>query len=200
MLDLLKQDPLDLRAIGAELSRLEALHHEMLSRRFDEQFIESRVRKRLTQLSRKFSRGKGNGINWSCIFEQLTKGYGWTPSQISSLTPAQVLLYLEKSLKRKPRSSVPAQPVLPDGPAPPNIFRWKGKEHSVPPLQWRLLQFLWDRKNPKVQDVIDSVWGHDSNKKDNDLSVALSRLNSRLATLNVSWAYSRKAGHCVKLQ
>src|SRR5262245_60909854 len=71
-----------------------------------------------------------------------------------------------------------------DGPLPYEKFRLKGKEHGgFSVLEWRLLESLWGQVGVSVQDVLDHVYGHDSDQSDTALDSLKKRLNRKLRTM-----------------
>ena len=49
----------------------------------------------------------------------------------------------------------------PDGPLPPDGFRWKGKEfRGLAPQPWRLIDFLWQQKGQQAEfaQLAEPVW------------------------------------------
>ena len=75
----------------------------------------------------------------------------------------------------------PKPAELPYTLTPPNLFRWlDGEEVTLSPLEWKLLAYCLEHRQATVDDVIDAVWGHDSNKTDQDLHVLKSKLSNKL--------------------
>jgi hypothetical protein len=71
----------------------------------------------------------------------------------------------------------------PDGPAPPNLLYWRGNNYDLPPLQWRMLDYLWNRRGPvQVEDLTEHVWGNKA-VADSTVRSALSTLNAQLAEI-----------------
>jgi hypothetical protein len=79
-----------------------------------------------------------------------------------------------------------------DGPAAPVLFRWKGKSCDLPPLPWRLLNYLWTRGAANVQEVEDAVWGGPASQ--NAIRSALYKANTALAEAGLPVSLSQKSG------
>lgn len=82
----------------------------------------------------------------------------------------------------------------PDGPHPPNVFVWKGEQHSLAPRLWQLLNHMWNRDRSPVQDV----WEHDSEIADSSVRSDVSKLNTRLLDIGVPLSFSTKQGYVIK--
>jgi hypothetical protein len=84
-----------------------------------------------------------------------------------------------------------------DGPAPPNIFWWKGTAHELPPIRFRLLEFLWgcpDRTSAE-DEVIEGVWGPECDVSLGTLKATVSKLGSTLLKSQIPISVGRKNGH-----
>ena len=85
--------------------------------------------------------------------------------------------------------------VVPDGPRPPNLLYHDGEAHRVPPIPWRLLDFLWGQPNrtASVDDVMEHVWQDDS-AKESALKMAQSKANVALLDAGFRCSISTKNG------
>jgi hypothetical protein len=86
----------------------------------------------------------------------------------------------------------------PDGPAPPNLLYWGGNgvPHELPPIPWRMLQFMWGKESAPIEQVEAHVWGHDAT--DDAIKSALYDLNRRLAEIDVPLTYGRAGAYICK--
>jgi hypothetical protein len=83
---------------------------------------------------------------------------------------------------------------LQDGLHPPDLLVWKGERHHLSPILWRLGMALWGRTPRKIEDVMDEVWGQETDTKDSNFKAHLSRFNGRLAEIRVQAYFSLKNG------
>lgn len=97
-------------------------------------------------------------------------------------------------------ASAAPEPTPKDGPQPPNLLRWQGKTHELQVLQWRLLNYMWDKETVHEEDLITEVWGHEGMVQGSTVRSTLSRLNTFLLDQKVGldWRLSQKAGYVVK--
>jgi hypothetical protein len=86
----------------------------------------------------------------------------------------------------------------PDGPALPDKFWWQGEPHGLGPIPCRLLSALWGKDSIGMEEVVEQVWGHDSNAKERALTMALTRVNNCLVKAQVPWSYGQKQGFIIK--
>jgi hypothetical protein len=78
---------------------------------------------------------------------------------------------------------------------PPSEFQWKGQSPiSLPPIQWKLLNYLLNHERSEVETVIADVWGHDTDVSDGTLRSTASKLNGRLVEGNIPISVHCKAG------
>lgn len=90
---------------------------------------------------------------------------------------------------------------MPDGPAPPCFFWWQDECHRMAPRLWAMLNSLWDKEAPEVQEVARQVWANEGLEVgQNTIHATLSKLNAFLAGLPVPvpWTYRIKAGRFLK--
>ena len=88
---------------------------------------------------------------------------------------------------------------LPDGPCPPNLLIWKGETYSIPPMQWQLLKYMWDRKSAAFEYVEAAMYGELDDSPESGVKSALGKLNPRLLKSGVPWTLGFKNGHIIKL-
>ncbi len=93
----------------------------------------------------------------------------------------QLLTCLEEAEELLAASLTP-----PDGPEPPDKFRWRGNVcPGLSPLQYRLLAYLWDdggrRKCVDFGELLDHVW-EGKNTLPTSIKSFVSRLNTKLNT------------------
>ena len=108
----------------------------------------------------------------------------------------RIFLLKNRPKQKTKESSQSPSPSHVDGPTPPNLFYWKGKLHQIPPLAWRLLDFLWEKDAAQEEDVSAAVWQEQGS--DPALKSALHDLNSALAKIGVPLQYGRQRGYIVK--
>lgn len=91
------------------------------------------------------------------------------------------------------------QPVWNDGPVPPNRLRWKKETHTVQPIPWRLLDFMWSRERAAEDDVAVHVWGEaEAHPPSNSaLKSAISRANDALLSVKIPGALGQNNGYIV---
>jgi hypothetical protein len=82
-----------------------------------------------------------------------------------------------------------------DGPIPPCTFRLGGVVYEVSPAQWRLLNFLWNRKPVRIEDVMEAIYGINYTKPDSALFSLCNRLNWELADQNCPASVHRRSGY-----
>jgi hypothetical protein len=73
----------------------------------------------------------------------------------------------------------------PDGPLSPNEFWWDGRVNELPPIPFRLVEFLWNCPDRRcgMDHVIDHVWG-DGDETPSGFKNAQSRINPKLSELD----------------
>ena len=88
----------------------------------------------------------------------------------------------------------------PDGPRPPNIITIGGLDHPIAPLSWRLIAFMWDRKQATVADLTEHVWSSDE-VSDNAINLAIHKINKQVRhAIKLPWVLRQKAGHVQKIR
>lgn len=141
MHSLLERD--DMAGLLAELQRWKPAHDQHAKRELDNVLMGTEVRRRLEVLSARLTGTADGGIDWAAISVKLTNSYRWTPAEISNLTPAQVVVYLEKSLKgsdRKPagdgKGGTPAEasPEQGAGSKQEGAFQGESRRDATKPL------------------------------------------------------------------
>jgi len=83
-----------------------------------------------------------------------------------------------------------------DGPIPPNKFRYAGKTIELEPIPWRLLDFLWPRKEPveeENEDMLKHVWGKDI-VSPGAVRNAVVRCNNAFTEAGIPCTIERKSG------
>lgn len=73
--------------------------------------------------------------------------------------------------------------------------RLGGVMYEVSPAQWRLLDFLWNRKTVKVEDMLEALYGINYKKTDSALFSLCNRLNRELADQNCPASVHRRSGY-----
>lgn len=48
-------------------------------------------------------------VDWQAVFRELSAAYGWTPTEIAELTPAQLSAYLESNRTNNTQWMTPAE-------------------------------------------------------------------------------------------
>ena len=80
-----------------------------------------------------------------------------------------------------------------DGPQPPNLLVWSGRRHDLPPRQWRLLDFMWEKGEASLDEVEAQVWDSDEIKA-STVKATVSKLNNALLTADCPLRLSVKSG------
>lgn len=74
--------------------------------------------------------------------------------------------------------------MKPDGPCPPDEFWWRGERLILRLMEWRLLDFMWQRDKANEEDLGKHVWKERWDDADRpspgNISTTLSRLNEAL--------------------
>lgn len=83
-----------------------------------------------------------------------------------------------------------------DGPDPPGTLWMNAKPYPIPPIPFRLLEFMWPLDSAPIEAVSDYVWGHFAS--DQALNAALNELTQAMALAGLAWRYGRKSGLIVK--
>lgn len=109
--------------------------------------------------------------------ECLTTGPGALPLKLKAL-----INLMELKIATVPWAT-DNSPPLPDGPYPPNRFRWGNDERELPPLLWRLLNHLWacPCRQDEVEHVMEEVWRRAI--KGGTLRSAVWKLNQEIRSL-----------------
>ncbi len=76
---------------------------------------------------------------------------------------------------------------------PPNRVKWNDATFELPPRQWRLLAFLWDRDSATFDELRDEVWSEEVS--DHSITAAISRLRTHLTEHEVQLTLSTKHLH-----
>jgi HEAT repeat protein len=84
-----------------------------------------------------------------------------------------------------------------DGPEAPCGLRWQGKRYAVPPVPYKLLELMWDRKGAEIAEVAEAVWG-DPAARTQKVKSALHKVNAILEEARVPWRYRQKQGDIIK--
>lgn len=80
----------------------------------------------------------------------------------------------------------------------PNLFRWGGREFQLPPIPWRLLEYLFHRQRAQEDDVAEHVWDTEAGRvSQSAIKSAINDLNKRLAEQNIPVTVSRKGGYII---
>ena len=87
---------------------------------------------------------------------------------------------IEKALSSLTSEAATTSAPDTDGPLPPNEFRLKGKSCRLAALEWRLVRCLWRKPAVPLDEVLDFVYGHDQDDKDDALRSVGKRLKRRL--------------------
>jgi len=74
----------------------------------------------------------------------------------------------------------------------PNLLWWDGRRYELPPVQWRLLNALWQEHRRTLDDVAEAVWSQDV--RDDRIRSACSKLNRQLAERSLPLSVSIKSG------
>ena len=87
-----------------------------------------------------------------------------------------------------------------DGPIPPNLIQWNGKTHDLPPRQWSLLRYMWERESAGEAAVVTKVWGNDVEDRAATVSSTMTKLHDNLRRKGIAlpWRLGRKNGRIVK--
>jgi hypothetical protein len=91
----------------------------------------------------------------------------------------------------------PPSDVVADGPAAPNLLWYAGKSTTVEPIPWKLLDHAWRQRTLREADVIEAVWGHDSDvsaQSDGPLKSAIKKANRALDEVSCPLHVGRKNG------
>ena len=116
-----------------------------------------------------------------------------------SIHPAHVRTFEKDVSLLMVRERVPAPPLRPrrteEGPVAGCRFAWRGREVSVQPLAWRLIDFLWKRPAlaASVEETGGFLWGGDG-WKEQQLSSATNRANKALLSAGCALRISKKGG------
>ncbi len=98
--------------------------------------------------------------------------------------------------EKKGTGTIPAQPEL-DGPEPPNHFFYAGRVYDFPPIQWKILNYMWDKNKAPINDVIESVWGRDDIKTPT-FNQALHKLTNKMSEYKLPYTYNTKSDYLIK--
>ncbi len=81
-----------------------------------------------------------------------------------------------------------------DGLHAPNLLVWGGKQTTVQPLPFRLLQIVWRKKPLRAESVVDELWGVTSDKTNHDLKHPITKANKALMEVAFPGSIGVKAG------
>jgi hypothetical protein len=100
--------------------------------------------------------------------------------------------------KNTPRHSPdPSHPTNEDGPTPPNHFHCKGKVYDFPPIQWKILNYMWHKDTAPINDIIDAVWGRDDIKTPT-FNQAVHKLTTKMSEYKLPYTFNTKDGYLTK--
>jgi hypothetical protein len=86
-----------------------------------------------------------------------------------------------------------------NGPEPPDKVHYQGHTETLPPLPFRLVQYMWEKGQAvQSEEVVDHVWGHDSEATESAIKSAISVANACLVKLQVPWSLGRKGAYIQK--
>ncbi len=85
-----------------------------------------------------------------------------------------------------------------DGPVPPDGFRLSGRLcDGLSVYEYRLLESLWGKEARLLQDVIDHVYGHDADNKDQAVMSLVKRVRNKLLQAQIPAEITSKSGYLV---
>lgn len=84
-----------------------------------------------------------------------------------------------------------------DGPHPPNCLVLNGRETTLEPVPWRLVECIWGREMALEIDVCNYVWS-DGDVADNSLKIAITKANRALEEVGADWTLRKKNGYVCK--
>jgi len=101
-------------------------------------------------------------------------------SRIAALENGQTSLQRSISLIMPPVLS--PTPAI-DGPVAPDGFHLEKLYDGFTKYEWRLMACLWGKKTIEEEDVLEAVYGHDHDMKENALRSLRKRLNRKLTKM-----------------
>jgi len=84
-------------------------------------------------------------------------------------------------------------PPHPDGPEPPKSFWWNSVLVTLPPVPWKMLNYLWEVRSAEVEVVEAAVWG-DEATSESRMKMAVHRVNESLNRVNCPLILSQANG------
>lgn len=108
---------------------------------------------------------------------------------------------LEQARDKSPAAE-PAPEAQPDGPQQPCTFFYKGKGYRLSPLSFRIVEFMWLKRQAKQDAFIEAVWGHDAEPEDGTIRGALSRAAAEMrpaTDAGLRFTLSRVDGHVIRV-
>jgi hypothetical protein len=114
-------------------------------------------------------------------------------SQLEALKKGQESLKESISSLRLPPS--PSGVSFDDGPVPPDGFHLDKLYDGFTPLEWRLMAYLWTKKAIEEDDVLEAVYGHDHDDKDDALRSVVKRINKKLRQKGFPGRVVSRNGH-----
>jgi hypothetical protein len=133
--------------------------------------------------------------DWSATYKYLRNA---AANAMRQALPDRKVLWVEQ-----PAPPPPAQAPLaieratasphPDGPKPPKSFWWNNLSVTLPPIPWKLLNYLWEVRSGQVDVVEAQVWG-DEATSESRLKVAVHRVNDALNQISCPLIVSQANG------
>jgi hypothetical protein len=151
---------------------------------------------------------RGVAQEWISEIDEALADLGHPPKTQKHIKQAgetlrRVLSWLETHLKARRAGMVRSlendqfADARPDGPVEPYGFKHGSQVLPVPKTAWKMLRFLWDRSEVRIDDLKQAVWGSDAEVTDAAVSAALNDLTRVFLDAGWPWRYS-KAGTWVR--
>lgn len=91
------------------------------------------------------------------------------------------------------------KPVHPDGPEPPNTLWIGGQSVQLEPKSFKLISFMWDKKQAQIVSAAERLWKPTQNWNDAAFANHISKANAALLGLNASFVLSVKGDFVLKI-
>jgi hypothetical protein len=99
-------------------------------------------------------------------------------------------------LRAEVQNSVHREQEDRDGPGTKGWFNFKGKPYKFSLPQWRILKCLWRKaKGVSTDRVLDAVYGHGADAKDEALKQVMNRLNDNLIAYELPFKVQTRHEH-----
>src|SRR5262249_34964680 len=102
--------------------------------------------------------GQANPLYDFMRWEQARPTTGIRASGFVLSEPFSLHAWNDAALKLDEWLNTLREPEPRDGPAAPNLLWWKNAWHELPPRQWAILNYCWDKDKAQAENVIAHAW------------------------------------------